>query len=84
MELDHLCRNRLCVRPDHLEPVTWEENLKRGVGTWINKRNDTSCKREHPFDDANTYWRPDGRRGCKTCRAATSKEFEKTRVRRWS
>ncbi len=31
MELDHLCRNQLCVRPDHLEPVTHAENVRRGM-----------------------------------------------------
>ena len=32
LELDHLCRNRWCVRPDHLEPVTHQENMRRGQG----------------------------------------------------
>ena len=32
LDLDHLCRNRRCVNPDHLEPVTRRENLARGVG----------------------------------------------------
>ena len=33
MDLDHLCRNRGCVRPDHMEPVTRQENLRRGAGS---------------------------------------------------
>jgi len=34
--LDHLCRNRACVRPSHLEPVTQTENIRRGAGTKLN------------------------------------------------
>jgi len=29
LEIDHLCRNRACWRPDHLEPVTHQENMRR-------------------------------------------------------
>src|SRR6478752_5165546 len=35
LELDHLCRNRLCVNPDHLEPVTTRENIFRGIGSAV-------------------------------------------------
>ena len=31
LDLDHLCRNRACTNPDHLEPVTRSENLLRGL-----------------------------------------------------
>lgn len=37
LELDHLCRNRACVRPDHLEAVTRRTNLRRGIGTKLNE-----------------------------------------------
>lgn len=39
LELDHLCRNRICVNPDHLEPVTHEENMRRGLAA----RQDELC-----------------------------------------
>lgn len=62
--IDHLCRNRGCVNPDHLEPVTPMENTIRGtVGT------ETQCAQGHPYDETNTYWRrSDGRRSCRACR----------------
>lgn len=36
-QLDHLCRTRACVRPDHLEPVTCAENVRRGDRTKLKK-----------------------------------------------
>lgn len=79
LEIDHLCRNRACVRPDHLEPVTSRENVLRGVSPIASFARQTHCKRGHPFDDNNTYlWR--GRtalsRHCRACR----KERERANV----
>jgi hypothetical protein len=69
MELDHLCRNRLCVNPAHLEPVTRRENQLRGYSVSGTNARKTHCDHGHPFDDANTYdWR--GHRYCRTCRSA--------------
>lgn len=60
LELDHLCRVRNCVRPDHLEPVTQYENMMRGQApAAINKRK-TECPRRHEYNDENTRWRPRG------------------------
>ena len=62
LQLDHLCRNRSCVRPDHLEPVTIGENLRRGKNS---NREKVACPRGHPYD----YIRPsDGARMCRTCK----------------
>lgn len=61
--IDHLCRNTLCLRPDHLEAVTQRENTLRGITA-----QKESCVRGHPFDDANTYITLAGHRACRTCR----------------
>ena len=50
--LDHLCTNRLCVRPDHLEPVTNAENILRGVGPPAHNARKTHCKRGHGLPPA--------------------------------
>ena len=56
--LDHLCRNPSCVNPDHLEPVTNVENMRRG---WYGR---SLCIHGHPLDGLNTTT---GHRRCKTC-----------------
>lgn len=64
LQIDHLCRNRRCVNPEHLEPVTAQENIARSLG---NGRK-THCPAGHPYDVANTYTPPGGGRICRTCR----------------
>lgn len=68
LELDHLCRNRACVNPDHLEPVTHRENILRGASPAAQHAVKTACHLGHEFDAVNTYIRPDGRRVCRECR----------------
>lgn len=64
LEIDHLCRNRACVNPDHLEPVTAQVNNQRSP---LTHGKETHCPYGHAYDAANTYVRS-GRRFCRTCR----------------
>jgi hypothetical protein len=68
LELDHLCRVRACVNPNHLEPVTRRENIRRGVSVVAANAVKTHCRNGHPFDEANTYIRANGGRECRPCR----------------
>jgi len=49
LQIDHLCRVRLCVNPEHLEPVTVKENVLRGVGPSAINARKTACIRGHPL-----------------------------------
>lgn len=67
LTIDHLCRNRKCVNPDHLEPVTNKENILRGTGPAAMNARMTHCPKGHPLNGANLMSRCDGRRRCRTC-----------------
>jgi len=67
LELDHLCRIKSCVNPDHLEAVTHAENLRRSW--WATHKPKTHCAYGHIYSEANTYVKPkDGRKECRICR----------------
>lgn len=67
--LDHLCRNRACVNPDHLEPVTTQENLLRAVGMGQANTAKENCPAGHPYSGDNLYIPPSrANRMCRTCR----------------
>lgn len=70
LTIDHLCEVRACVRPDHLDPVTLAENLRRAKvweGGAAAQREKTHCPQGHPYDEANTRRSGSGRRHCKAC-----------------
>lgn len=65
--LDHLCRNKKCANPEHLEQVTHRINILRGTApAAVNAKKDR-CHRGHPFDVKNTYISRDGKRQCRVC-----------------
>jgi hypothetical protein len=69
LQIDHLCRVRLCVNPEHLEAVTPRVNILRGVGFSANHARKTHCPKGHPYAGDNVYMDGSGRR-CRTCRKA--------------
>lgn len=75
LEIDHLCRNRACCRPTHLEPVTGAVNIRRGVSPWgVNSRK-TECPQGHPYSTENTYITPAGGRVCRICARERTREW---------
>lgn len=72
--IDHLCRVRACVNPDHMEPVTIRENVQRGA-----RLRQSHCRAGHRMDDENTLiQRRSGggyRRQCRTCWAGYFRKY---------
>jgi hypothetical protein len=67
--VDHLCRNRGCVNPAHLEPVTFRENILRGEGAGAHHARKKHCLRGHTFEPPNGYTNKHGHRLCRACDA---------------
>jgi hypothetical protein len=77
MELDHLCRVPACVNPDHLEPVTHAENMRRSAPA-----TSAYCVHGHEFTPENTHVNAKGHRGCRACwRERKRKETERRKNR---
>lgn len=82
LEIDHLCRNRMCINPAHLEPVAHKVNIQRGTAGKYPSNGDqgrrkTHCPHGHLYDLFNTHWTKLGHRECRSCRAAQNKRRRK-------
>lgn len=75
-ELDHLCRNPKCVRPDHLEPVTHRENMMRSpTSVVVTNAKKTHCPKGHILLPR----KGDPSRRCVECRKAEAQRQAKLR-----
>lgn len=72
LEIDHLCRNKLCVRPSHLEAVSKREHRLRESVFVIANGVKTHCPSGHAYDVANTRITSQGTRICRACHRATA------------
>ena len=75
LELDHLCRNRKCVNPSHLDPVTHAENTRRAAAGI------THCPHGHEYTVENTAYTSKGWRRCRACGRERARQYKK-RARR--
>ena len=78
LALDHLCHNRACCNPAHLEPVTFSENLRRSPQSVANRAK-SHCIHGHEFTPENTRLVPKGRR-CKACERRRAAESYRRRT----
>jgi hypothetical protein len=79
MTIDHLCKNKACVNPDHMEVTTVKVNVLRSDNICSLNARKTHCPRGHPLSGENLYLYPAGGRGCRQCQrdhAARYKEMK--------
>ena len=75
--IDHLCRVRNCVNPNHLEPVTNRENLMRGETIAARRSAQTHCVNGHEFTPENTRKVRGGKhRQCIECARAAARRYK--------
>jgi len=84
LQIDHLCRNRVCVNPEHLEVVTNKENVLRGFGISAVNARKTCCSKGHELQEPNLYQSALrlGWRSCKICNRKRGREYYEKRKQR--
>lgn len=81
--IDHKCRNRRCINPQHLEPVSASENIRRGIAPdLLRARNAaiSACPQGHPYTPNNTRLNKAGARECRSCNAARHRAYRRRRA----
>ncbi len=85
-QLNHICRNRRCCNPEHLEPVTNQENVGRGLTPilkgWNAKK--THCANGHPYSKDNTILKSNNKRVCRICRSANDRRYYRKKLELYS
>lgn len=79
LQIDHLCRNRRCVNPDHLEPVTPRVNTLRSTAVTAAHAAKTHCPQGHEYSAENTYRNAAGRH-CRICRLEASRRHRRKKA----
>jgi len=82
MVLDHLCKNKACINPSHLEIVTSRENTLRGESPLAKFARQTHCLRGHILDEKNTYYPTPFKRYCRKCRIIRQRKHRQNKANR--
>lgn len=76
--IDHLCRNRVCVNPEHLDPVAQQVNVDRGAGNG----KQTHCPAGHEYAGENLYVTPKSGRQCRECKRQALRRFREKNIQK--
>lgn len=81
-DLDHLCKNRCCCNPGHLEPVTKKENWLRGDSPSLKHYKQTHCVHGHELAGDNLHVSSAGKRSCRACNRRRALDCKRRRIER--